>query len=64
MIKLRLIELIIMGFILALSIPTLLLISGYIQSTAEPVIAENGFSALFVLQTVYWCHLATEYFND
>ena len=53
MVKLRLIELILIGFIVALSIPTLLLISGDIQTKAKPVIAENEFSALFILQSGY-----------
>ena len=53
MVKLRLIELILIGFIVALSIPTLLLISGDIQTKAKPFIAENEFSALFILQSDY-----------
>jgi hypothetical protein len=65
MVKLRLIELILIGFIVALSIPTLLLISGDIQTTAGPVIAENEFSALFIMQSGYGSlPLPLEYSSD
>jgi hypothetical protein len=46
----RLIEIMVIAVIVTLTVPTLLVISGDIQTTAEPAIAENGFSVLFILR--------------
>ena len=53
MIKLGLFELLLTGFIVALSIPLILSISGDIQTAADTATAENEFSALFILESGY-----------